>query len=121
MRKTFLLCKNSVSFVNRFKYFCRLLESVVSMRKTTLGLIVVFMCFLVGSAVPAFAWAADAGATSVVTEQPAYVGSGYAPTVQSAINVTEIMELINSVLPLLLTLAIIGALFGAIGKMTRKF
>jgi len=84
---------------------------------------VVFMCFLAASAVPAFAWVSNAGSSTVETEQDSYCGSVYegASPFDLGINVTEIMDLINSVLPLLLTLAIVGALFGAIGKMTRKF
>ena len=92
------------------------------MKKSLVVLSVFFMCFLVGSAVPALAWGADAGATSVETEQAGYAGSVYeGASPLTGINVTEIMDLINEVLPLLLTLAIVGALFGAISKMTRKF
>jgi hypothetical protein len=37
------------------------------------------------------------------------------------LNTTEIMTLIEEIVPLLLTLAIVGALFAAVGKISRNF
>lgn len=43
------------------------------------------------------------------------------PAVTTAINTSAITNLLNEILPLLIELAVIGAVFAAIGRLTRRF
>lgn len=88
--------------------------------------LVLFSVFLALTGFPVIGWCSVAQSTEVSVVAPTYVEpasvdvEGYTPNYM-ALNTDAIMDLIESILPLLITLAIIGAIFAAIGKLTRKF
>lgn len=82
---------------------------------------VLFGVFLVATGLVTVGFATYAQDETVEVEWTSGEVYGAPADYVQAINVDSTVDMIETIMPLLLTIAILGAVFGAVGKISRRF